>query len=75
MIIYTTVPQELIFHNEAEQPPIMMEIDYRGISLQVQCHSPFSFMVERILSTDPDHFLDPEVQPGTILRYSPSEFA
>ncbi|PLT31603.1 YlzJ-like family protein [Peribacillus deserti] len=75
MIIYTPMPHELIFENEAKEQLPVMEIDYMGIPVQVQLQSAFSCRVERIISTNPDDYLDPRIQPGAVLHYSPSEFA
>ncbi|WP_026692432.1 YlzJ-like family protein [Peribacillus kribbensis] len=75
MILYTTMPHELMLGQEMERYPDCMEIDYRGIQLEVQMHSPFCFRVERIISTEPGHYLIADIQPGSFLQYSPSDFA
>ncbi|WP_409294325.1 YlzJ-like family protein [Peribacillus sp. SCS-26] len=75
MILYTTVPHEQIFLTDVLHEPQMMDIDYRGIQMQVEYMSPTCFRIDRIISTDPLHYLDPDIQPGSLLHYSPSDFA
>lgn len=65
MILYTMMPQELIFPaNESEfgrQRLIMRD----GIPLLVEKLEGSEYQVMRIMSTDPSHYLDTRYGPGT----------
>ncbi|WP_442599557.1 YlzJ-like family protein [Neobacillus sp. D3-1R] len=67
MILYTMMPQELIFPtNEVEYGNQMM-IQYDGIPLLVEQQADQNYQVIRVMSTDPNHFLDSRCVPGTKL--------
>lgn len=65
MILYTMMPQELIFPIEAESFSKQQTVTYQGVSLLVEQSDPQSVQVVRILSTDPQHYLDERLCPGT----------
>jgi hypothetical protein len=65
MILYTTVPYELIFPDEMESFERQKAITYNGVPLLVDCTDPQSMQIVRVLSSDPQHFLDERFSPGT----------
>lgn len=65
MILYTMMPHELIFPNETD-PSLQKQrtITYDGVQLLVEYSDPENMQVLRVLSTDPQHFLDERFTPG-----------
>lgn len=66
MILYTTMPQELIFSPDEDTYGKMKMIDHDGIPMLVMQEEE-SYYVVRLLSSDPQHFLDNRYHPGTKL--------
>ncbi|WP_316568539.1 YlzJ-like family protein [Neobacillus sp. YIM B06451] len=65
MILYTMMPQELIFQQEQEAVLTGRKIIFReGVAMEVE-PSGDSFQIVRLLSTDPAHFMDSRWQPGS----------
>jgi hypothetical protein len=46
-----------------------MEITYKGVRLEVRKISHDQVIVNRILSTDLTHYLDPGLQPGSMITF------
>ncbi|WP_445488158.1 YlzJ-like family protein [Niallia sp. 03133] len=69
MIMYTLMPQELMFPINQEIFDNQVVIDYEGISLLVQKKESNEYEVLRILSTDPNHYLHAPVQPGSKIPF------
>jgi len=65
--IYTIVPEEQIFAEAEPSLSQVFEIIYGGVPVQVHYQGGRSFRVDRILSTDPAHYLNQAVQPGVCL--------
>lgn len=70
MILWTVMPLELVFGIEEPSNPYE-EIDYNGVRVLVEKFSSAQCRIVRILSTDPTHFLRPDLQPGVTLSYKP----
>ncbi|MDI6870060.1 MAG: YlzJ-like family protein [Bacillota bacterium] len=67
--LYTVVPPEEIWdddHPGAAAPPSLVEVTYRGILLLVR-RTPSGAVIERLLTTDPNAYLEPGLSPGTLL--------
>jgi len=73
MILYTMMPQELIFPSEQESYQQQKMITYEGIPLLVEQMDPNNVQVVRILSSDPQHFLDERVCPGAKISFGVHE--
>lgn len=65
MILYTMMPYELIFPSEKDVMPKQTTIVYKGIPLLVEHTDPQTLQVVRILSSDPRHYLNEQVSPGS----------
>lgn len=66
MILYTVVPPEELFDDDDELTvPIVAAVN--GTPALVTPLGEGKARIERLLSTDPDHFLDPALQPGVIV--------
>jgi hypothetical protein len=64
MILYTTMPQEFIYPPETEAFTKQQTVTYQGVSLIVEQMDLQNVQVVRILSSDPQHYLDERICPG-----------
>lgn len=71
MILYTMMPQELIFPTDELEFGKQMMIQYDGIPLLVEENIDQSYQVIRILSSDPQHYLDSRCTPGSKISLFP----
>ena len=67
MIIHSIVPIDVIFKIDATD--IHNEIlDYKNIQIEVRSIDKQSYEIVRIISTDPNDYLKPELQPGSVIK-------
>lgn len=67
MILHTIVDPNLIWYKELDCNE-RMEIRYKGVQLEVIRANEKNVVVNRILSTDLNHYLDPDLQPGSTIK-------
>lgn len=65
MTLYTMMPHELIFPYEADAYKKQRTIMYQGVPLLVELADDQTVEVIRVISSDPQHFLDERYFPGT----------
>lgn len=65
MILYTTVPMELIFPLETDTFQKQKTMNLNGVPVLVEYSDPQTIQIVRVLSSDPQHFLDDRYSPGT----------
>jgi hypothetical protein len=70
MILYTMMPQELIFPYVNESNSNQQMVSYQGIPLLVESTDGQNAQVIRILSTDPQHYLDNQICPGAKISFT-----
>lgn len=70
MILYTMMPNELIFPYEADMINKQQMITFQGIPLLVDVSDQQNVQVIRILSSDPQHFMDERICPGAKISVS-----
>ncbi|MGG3466690.1 YlzJ-like family protein [Neobacillus pocheonensis] len=70
MILYTMMPEELIFPQEAAPLQKQQMITYQGIPLLVEFSDQQNVQVIRVLSSDPQHYLDERVCPGSKISFA-----
>lgn len=63
MFLYTIVPAEAIFDEDEITPAVPVYSNGRTVTVRQQ--SGGVGVVDQLLSTDPNDFLDPRWQPGT----------
>ena len=73
MILYTMMPNELIFPTEQESFQQQKMITYQGVPLLVEQMDPQNVQVIRILSSDPQHYLDERICPGAKISFGVQE--
>ncbi|MGE5586947.1 MAG: YlzJ-like family protein [Clostridia bacterium] len=71
MILYTVLPLEVVLEG-IDKERTFMDVEIRGVTMTVEQLSPNEAAIVRIISTDPQHFLDPALQPGTRIRLAPT---
>lgn len=64
MILYTMMPQELIFGTEAIDEKKRLEVEIDGVPLLVEMTADYDYEVIRVMSSNPNHFLDARFSPG-----------
>jgi hypothetical protein len=72
MILYTTMPQELIFQTAVDDYMKQSVINYQGVPMLIEQVGATECRVLRVMSSDPSHYLDPNYQPGTMISMVPS---
>ncbi|HHY05395.1 MAG TPA: ribonuclease [Clostridia bacterium] len=66
MIIYTPVPPEVLWSKIEKEEAQIIEGKVQGIPVELKIWPGNNVaVVERILSTDPAHFLNSSCQPGS----------
>ncbi|PLR77693.1 ribonuclease [Bacillus sp. V3-13] len=70
MILYTMIPEEMIFPPERDVHSKQKLINFDGIPLMVELVDDQSYRVIRVLSSDPQHFLDARCSPGAKISFS-----
>lgn len=70
MTLWSILPAELVL-NHIDEIPAYEEIQYNNIKMLVEKISPTQCKINRLLSTNPQDYLHPQIQPGSILTYKP----
>jgi len=65
LILYTVMPVEEVMQQEGKRQ--ILEVRVKGRIIQVEPVSPTEGRVLRVISTDPQDFLDPGIQPGSLV--------
>lgn len=68
MIIYSPVPPEILWHEEGKNNIEYKEGIIEGIPIQFKVVNGQFPVIERVLSTDPAHFLHLACQPGRVIN-------
>jgi hypothetical protein len=69
MILYTMMPEEMIFPVENHENASPQMLNYNGVPVLAEQSEGGSYHIVRILSTDPSHFLNPDCAPGTKISF------
>lgn len=72
MILYTTMPQELIFQDSNDSFTKQTILEHNGLSLVVEPVSTNQCRIVQVLSTNPYDFLNEAYTPGAIITLAPS---
>ncbi|WP_226674147.1 YlzJ-like family protein [Rossellomorea aquimaris] len=67
MILYTVVPNDLVFPTEASEFSGQMMMDYQGIPILVQ-QEEHKYRIIRVMSSDPAHYLNEQICPGEFIN-------
>ncbi|MGJ7921004.1 YlzJ-like family protein [Neobacillus sp. LXY-4] len=69
MILYTMMPHELVFPVETYEDSQAKLITYQGVPIIVEKTEENQYRVVRIVSTDPQHYLNDRLCPGTKISF------
>lgn len=67
MILYTIYDPEFVF-NTPENNVSYSEMSVDGVTVQISLINNEDCRVERIISTNPTDYLNPRLQPGSIIK-------
>ena len=67
MLYYSIYPLEVILNEDIEQKEVYREIEYKGKKMIVTIGAQGEQRITRLLSTDPNDYLDPRWTPGNII--------
>lgn len=71
MILYTVIPQELIFQEKNDAFEKQSVIELNGLSLVVESISNDQCRIVQLLSTNPNDYLNTSYSPGSIISLKP----
>ena len=67
MILYTIYDPEFVFSTQQNNVSYS-EMSVDGVKVQISLENNSDFRVERIISTNPNDYLNPKLQPGSIIK-------
>ena len=71
MILYTMMPQELVYPpEEQKQSTGQMMVNYKGVPVLDEQVDAMNYQIIRVMSTDPSHYLNSDCAPGTKISLS-----
>ncbi|WP_210363876.1 YlzJ-like family protein [Bacillus sp. REN3] len=65
MILYTMMPQDLIFPVNEEETAKEVMLSYKGIPIIAEWEGSHDYRVIRVLSSDLKDYMEPSCQPGS----------
>lgn len=68
-MFYTIVPEEQLLEGWEEEVPACLDVPIHGGLMQVEPIDLFSGKVVRIISSNPQDYLDPQHQPGLLISW------
>ncbi|MBP1991276.1 YlzJ-like family protein [Paenibacillus eucommiae] len=71
MIYYSVIPSEVIFQGMEDFHPHYEEIQLNGLTMQVEPIGSNQARIVRLISTNPQDYINPRYTPGTMIEYSP----
>ena len=66
MILYSIIPAEVVFNDSNNENPVSKEINYLGEKVIAMPFENNQYKIQRIISTSPQAYLNPKLQPGAI---------
>ncbi|MFC5532516.1 YlzJ-like family protein [Cohnella yongneupensis] len=70
MMLYTTMPLELVMDGFQTEPGPFLEIEHEGMTMQVLPTAPGVGTIVRLLSAPLDRYLSPEYSPGRTIYFA-----
>lgn len=72
MIIYSTMPAEIIFENfDQMEKTEVREVKMGGITMLVEPTGAYEGKIVRLISPDPQDYLNPSYAPGQTIYFRP----
>ncbi|WP_141433471.1 YlzJ-like family protein [Bacillus sp. 03113] len=70
MILYTVIPQELLFPLDESEYQKQLYVSYQGIPLLVEKTHEDEYKIIRLVSSNPSHYLISRIEPGMTIPMS-----
>ncbi|NKE06441.1 YlzJ-like family protein [Mesobacillus selenatarsenatis] len=70
MILYTMMPHEQVFPPNEEAAVNQVMISYNGIPIMAEYTENHEYRVVRVMSTDPNHYMETSCLPGSTITLS-----
>lgn len=71
MVIYTPIPVDFLFNYSEDKARRFTEFPYGEARVVAEMSAEGSYRVVRVISSDPQDFLRPELQPGSVIVFKP----
>lgn len=71
MIIYSCMPLEVILEGIEQMGDDLQEISMNGVTLQVQLLNGHQAQIVRLISPNPQDYLNASFAPGQIIQFQP----
>jgi hypothetical protein len=72
MIIYTSMPLELVYSGYEDFHPKYEEIEHNGVSMVIEPSGAYQGKIVRLLSCNPQDYLNPSYYPGSVIHFRSS---
>ncbi|GAA4701240.1 YlzJ-like family protein [Brevibacillus fulvus] len=73
MIFYSIMPQEIVFANfDQMNNRELREISMGAVTMLVEPTGPFEGQIVRLISPNPQDYLNPQLSPGQKISFHPS---
>jgi hypothetical protein len=72
MILYSVMPEEIVFEGWDQQPERPLEVTVNGLLMEVQPVSHQEAKIVRLICPDPQQYLNPAYAPGQMIKYRPT---
>lgn len=69
-MLYTVVPIEDVLEGIETEPTPTMELVIGGVLMELEPMGDFQALVVRVISSNPQDYLVPHHQPGSIVRWT-----
>jgi hypothetical protein len=70
MILYSVVPEEVVFDGIDDYKPNYIEIKHNGVTMQIEPMNSQQAKIVRLFSANVQDYMNPAYMPGTIVDYS-----
>lgn len=71
MIVYSIVPEDIVFDGIEDFSPDYMDLELNGISMQIEPMNAKQARIVRLYSTDAQDYLNPQFAPGSVINFNP----
>lgn len=70
-IFYSIIPEDIVFEGYEQYNPEYKELMVDGITMLVEMTSMTEGRIARLISPNPNDYLNPRYAPGQIVSFSP----
>ena len=69
-MLYTVIPIDDVLASWENDPPTTIDMVVQGVLMEVEPLGNFSGRIVRLISSNPNDYIDPNHQPGSILKWT-----